>query len=93
MSWLESRDPLLIEAAVEKLAVAPGLAVEAIRDYAGGDGRFGVWLYLVDKRCVTLLGLGIFDLEDFSWRDAYDSGESPKEALAEFISAMGYGED
>ena len=37
-------------------------------------------------------GSSVFDLEDWAWRDAYDSGESPKEAFGNFVEEMGYGE-
>jgi hypothetical protein len=93
MSWLDTKDPEVIAAAIEKLAGSNNPASKEIVDYAGGDLRFALWLYLVKKRCVTVLGLGIFDLEDWRWRDAYDAGSSPKEAFADFREDLGLDPD
>lgn len=92
MSWLDTKPPEAVAAAVEQLAQAQGAHAESIRDYAGGDLRFGLWLQLVDKRCASVIGLGVFDLEDWRWRDAYDGGDSPKEAFADFVEELGIDE-
>jgi hypothetical protein len=84
MSWLESKPADAIGPAMQLLADSEDPRAVAVRDYCGGDLRFGLWLYLVDKRCRTVFGLSVFDLEDFGWRDAYDDGSSPKAALHEF---------
>ncbi len=86
MSWLDSKPADVVGTAIHALTKDPSSA--DILDYAGGDGRFGLWLYLVEKRSRTALGLSIFDLEDWHWHNAYDSGESPKEAFAAFIEDL-----
>lgn len=48
--------------------------------YAGGDERFALWLFMCDKRVVAIVGLGLRDLSDWGWRDAFDSGSGPFEA-------------
>jgi len=53
-------------------------------EYAGDDDRFGYWLLLVDRRLGRIIGLSIFDMEDHTWRDDYEAGMSPKDALEEF---------
>ena len=85
MTWLSSKPADVIGPAMQHLADSEDPHAVAVRDYCGGDLRFGVWLYLVDKRCRTVVGLGVFDVEDYRWRDKYDSGDSPKEALDEFL--------
>ena len=88
MSWLDTKPQDVVTDAVAQLASATGANADSIRSYADGDLRFGLWIHLVDKRCVTVLGVGIFDLEDWHWRNAYDSGSSPKDAFADFREEM-----
>jgi len=89
MSWLDTKPADVVADAVAQLASAEDAGAESIRSYAGEDLRFGVWLHLVDKRCRTILGLSIFDLEDWNWRDAYAGGSSPKEAFGDFREDLG----
>ena len=55
------------------------------QEYAENDLRFGLWLYYCDKRCQRLVGLSIFDLSDHTWRDDYDGGTSPKDAVTSLL--------
>jgi hypothetical protein len=87
MTWLDSKPADVVGDAIHALSKDPA-AADAL-DYAGGDDRFALWLHLVDKRCRTVFGIGIFDLEDWTWRDAFDDGSSPKEALADFDDHFG----
>ena len=50
--------------------------------YAAGDREFAAFLLVADAACRRRLGVSIFDLEDACWRDFYDDGLSPSEALA-----------
>jgi hypothetical protein len=60
-----------------------------LRSYARGDQRFAYWMYLVDRRLSRACGLTSTDMEDHTWRDAYDDGLSPREALADALEANG----
>lgn len=49
--------------------------------YADGDRRFAAFLLAADTLARRRLGVSIFDLEDACWRDFYDDGMTPGEAL------------
>lgn len=70
LTWMDENTP------ANKLALA-------CRHYAGTDRRFALWLYLCGKRAQRLYRLSIFDLADVAWRDMFDNGDSPRDALAE----------
>lgn len=54
-------------------------------DYAHGDRGFAAWLLVADATCIRRLGVSIFDLSDWAWRDAYDDGETPGQALRDAL--------
>lgn len=41
-------------------------------------------------KCSKLTGLGVYDLEDHLWHDAYLDGTTPREALTEALRDNGY---
>ena len=45
------------------------------------------WLLVADVTCIRRLGVSIFDIADWAWRDAYDCGENPGEALRAALQA------
>lgn len=47
--------------------------------------QFALWLTLADIKAGRVAHIGIFDLEDFYWRDAFDNGDSPNSALKEAL--------
>jgi hypothetical protein len=49
--------------------------------YADGDRGFAAFLLGADTLAWRRLGVSIFDLEDACWRDFYDQGMTPGEAL------------
>jgi hypothetical protein len=49
--------------------------------YAGDDRDFAAFLLVADTAARMKNGLSIFDLPDYSWRDVYDDGMTPGEAL------------
>ncbi len=55
------------------------------KEYAGGDPDFAEWLDDVDQFCLRKTGLSIQDLRDYLWRDAFDSGSTPKEAWSDAV--------
>lgn len=63
------------------------------RDYAGDDLDFTAWLKKVDALVEQKTGLSFLDLEDWSWRDAYDSGDRPFSAVEAFLSDLGLTEE
>ena len=89
-TWLDQKPADVVEAAIETLSRQDDPAAEALFSYCGQDMRFALWLSLANKRVRRLTGVGVFDLEDWRWRDTYDAGESPKEAVAEFLDEGGW---
>jgi hypothetical protein len=82
MTWLD-------EQPADK--VAKGLDIyqrlgRPMASYAGDDDRFGWWLKLTDLAVQKRIGLGLFDLADWTLRDLYDDGASPLTAALETIA-------
>jgi exopolysaccharide biosynthesis protein len=50
--------------------------------YAAGDPDFAMFLLVADAAAGRRLGVSIFDLPDACWRDFYDDGLTPMEAVA-----------
>ncbi len=46
---------------------------------------FDQWMEQVDRCCQLDFGLSIHDLPDMLFRDAYDSGLSPQDFMAEHL--------
>ena len=46
---------------------------------------FDQWLFLVDVKAQELIGVSIWSMPDYLWRDRFEEGESPEEALASAI--------
>ena len=46
-------------------------------ELAGGDPRFGAWLYLVGGWLLRTVGVRHEDPADRRWRDDFDAGVSP----------------
>jgi hypothetical protein len=94
MSWLDEQAPEKVEAAIERLAARRDAgdvhAIDMI-DYCGGDLRFAVWLWTVDRVLLAAVGLGSSDLEDWTYRDAFDDGVRPGEAARAALDYAGYG--
>ena len=55
--------------------------------YAGGCHGFAAWLLVADLTCIRGVGVSIFDLSDWAWRDAYDTGQNPNAAVREALQA------
>lgn len=58
--------------------------------YAGNDRPFAAFLLAADQGCHARHGVSIFDLADFRWRDAFDDGLTPAEALTNALTAEGF---
>jgi hypothetical protein len=77
MSWTDS----LPTDRHHKLAAAlDDIGADHLR-YAADDRGFAMFLLVTDYRCCRHHCVSIFDLEDALWRDFYDEGLSPAEAL------------
>lgn len=49
---------------------------------------FKQWLQRVDAILVAALGLGHRDLRDRNWRDAFDDGYTPEEAVEDLVGGL-----
>ena len=82
MSWLDRQDPTR-RAAIS--TVLDGEHGTRYLDYARGERGFAGWLLVADALCRRRVGVSIFDLADWAWRDAYDTGEPPGAAVREAL--------
>ncbi len=84
MNWLDEQDEQRRAAITSMLDSERG---ERYPTEAGDDRGFAAWLLVADAVCTRCLGLSIFDIADWGWRDAYESGMTPGEALREALYA------
>ncbi|WP_018589036.1 hypothetical protein [Salinispora arenicola] len=77
MSWLNT----LTGERVDKIYAALDQRGAAHLEYANGDREFAAFLFVADNQLRRTIGVSIFDLADYCWRDAYYDGMSPDEAL------------
>lgn len=89
-TWLATKNSDQLATAMDRYLHDPRL--ERDRGYTG-DAWFGLWMHVANQKCQRLIGLGIHDLEDWTWRDAYDAGNSPFEALRDALGDLGYSND
>lgn len=91
MNWIQERREAQPEKMAELVKKAEKLRYRrAGRDFleaAGGDKDFALWMMLADGRVARRIGLGMFDIADWTWADAFESGTSPDEAAVEALSA------
>ncbi|WP_331758191.1 hypothetical protein [Nocardia sp. NBC_01377] len=80
MSWLDSQTAAAAERLRQSLA-HPNAS--RVRVYAGDDTDFACWLLASDEHCELNHHVSIFDLSDIDWRELYDDGASPVEAVRE----------
>lgn len=80
MTPTPAQDPEQIDAALNERGA------EHLR-HAGGDRGFAAFLLQADDRCRRHFYVSIFDLPDYCWRDAYDDGMTPAEAVREALEA------
>ncbi len=88
-AWLAGQDHAKVEASLTKLHESrnsPRYA-DYFRGLGATDGYFALWMMLCDRRCTGLIGVGVFDIADWTWTDAYTDGMSPKEAVLEALRA------
>ena len=84
MSWRDEQDDQ------RRAAISAVLDSERGREYpdaASGDRGFAAWLLVADVTCTRRLAVSIFDIADWAWRDAYDSGEKPGAAVRDALRA------
>jgi hypothetical protein len=85
MTWLDEKDQTQVEEMLARFR-APEFDQGYVEDCAGGDERFALWLRLVDKRMIGSVGVSHRDIADWTWRDAYDGGQSPSSAALDALS-------
>ncbi len=84
MSWWDEQDRQR-QAAIAALLDSPR-GQEYLR-HANGDRGFAAWLLVADATCAWRLGVSIFDIVDWTWRDAYDAGQQPGAAVRDAVQA------
>jgi len=77
--WLTTQDPSKVEAA------AATMPAEFAERYGNGDPYFALYLHLADRKCIRAVGVGIFDIADYLWHDAYTGGTTPSQAAREAL--------
>lgn len=77
-AWIESREQDALDAVVSE----SGELCKQL--YQTDDVYFAIWLAYVDRRFQRRFGASLLDVEDWTWRDAYDADMTP---LAAFESA------
>jgi hypothetical protein len=94
--WLARQDPAKVAASLAKLRAARERNDRRTADYFRGlgetDEHFALWLALCDAACARMVGVGIFDIADWTWADAYGDGMSPREATGEALADDTYAE-
>ena len=85
--YLSTLNPTKVATAIENVRVSVNPHVVQLREYAGGDLRFATWWLMVDRACMRKIGLTTHDIADYTWRDAYDDGMSPSDALADALAS------
>jgi hypothetical protein len=73
MSWWDEQDDQ------RRTAISAVMDAERGREYlrhASSDRGFAAWLLVADAICTRRLAVSIFDIADWAWRDAYDSGQT-----------------
>jgi hypothetical protein len=78
--WLTTQDPQAVAKALTKLTPDD-------LERGNNDPRFALWLKLVDRRMGRAIGLTHRDIGDWTWRDAFDDGVSPREAAFDALQA------
>lgn len=79
-TWVDMQDQDKVGRAIAALRERSPSYVD---DMADGDERFALWLANVDHRMSRMVGLTHRDIGDWGWRDAYEAGESPRDAARE----------
>lgn len=73
-AWIESREQ-------DALAAVVAESGELFKEtYQTDDVHFAIWLAYVDRRFRLRFGVSLMDVEDWTWRYAYDSNMTPAEA-------------
>lgn len=88
MTYLDTRPTGQVEQALAK-ARERGFRALGGRDMlaaASGDEKYALWLLIADTKCGGMIGLGIFDLADYVWADAYANGDSPRTAVLDALA-------
>lgn len=80
VGWLSTQDRKKAEAALARVS-------ERAKGYAQGDEWFALWLDLVSRRLIRVVGVSVHDLSDCNLRDMYEAGDSPGEAALQALQA------
>lgn len=61
-----------------------------LKDYAGNDEGFRRWLKTVDNILTAQTGIGVLDLADMNYRDAYDDEVTAREMAGDVLDENGF---
>ena len=53
-------------------------------------GSYDFWIKQVDALLVRKIGLGHDDMEAWAWRDAFEDGYTPAEAIEDYLEWVDY---
>lgn len=89
MTWIDQQNPTTIDAAIAKSKAKNDHIWQWSEPRAQGNDRYHLWLALADRWVHRMLGMSMWDLEDWHWADEFHDGTSPKEAAQEFTNYIG----
>lgn len=84
-TWIDTQDSLKVATAIASLCADKRILADNVSVNPDTDGEFALWMVLADKRFTKRFGMGILDMPDFRWHDAFENGGSPIEGLREAI--------
>jgi len=90
MGWIDTQDSVKVANAIGRLRGEDWSLADRVSVDPNTDGEFCLWMVLADNRFMKRFGMGILDMPDFLWRDAFENGESP---VAGLKSAIEYWQD
>jgi hypothetical protein len=99
VNWIQQQREQGLE---REAAIAKAMDLARSRDFVdhgtdfkaycdAGDEDFLLWMILVNASVLRVTGLGVYDHEDHLWRDAFDDGTGPKQAVKDWLEDSGIG--
>lgn len=70
MTWIDEQPTEKIAAALEKYRADESPIIRECKDAAFGNESYGLWLALANVAMIRAVGLGVWDIGDWSWSDA-----------------------
>lgn len=83
-TWIDQQPQDKVEAWIEKHGEV------TCAKYYTDNPRFALWMALLDRHVGMRIGLRALDLDDWNYADAYEGGDSPKEAALYMLEDNGF---